>query len=99
MSLNNDFSFLLRYMLHNFNAAAVAPAVLGACPSVWVFEDIAAMSELRCVCMMLILVIILLVREGLMISTKCRPWYIAYVSWFLCLLLCEIEAVSLENSL
>ena len=102
MLLNTKFSFLPRYMLYNFNAAASAPAVLGACPSVQVLKDIAAMSELRCkkTCkMMLVLVLTLLVRAGLRTSTTCRPWYIAYVSWFLYLLLCESEAVSLENSL
>ena len=67
-------------MLYNFNAAAAAPAVLGNCPSVRVSEDIAALSELQFMYMMLVLVPILLVCAGLRISTKCRPWYITYVS-------------------
>ena len=70
-------------MLYNFNAAAAAPAVLGDCTSVWVFEDISAMSELRCVCMMLILVLVILGLAGLRISNICIPWCIAYASWFL----------------
>ena len=98
MSLNSDFSFLLRDTSCDFNAAASAPAVLGACPSVRVLEDIAAMSELLCVCMMLVLVLILLVRAGLRMSTTRRPWYTAYVSWFSYLLSYESEAVSLEKT-
>ena len=90
MSLNSGFSFLPWYTLYNFNAAALAPAMLGACPSVrvWVLEDIAAMSygtSIVCVCMMLYppsAMVLALIAPRRMSTTR-RPWnIISYVSWF-----------------